>query len=193
MRGVAHAHFDPLAEWEENTKLSYANAPLPAREYFRYYKARDVNREQVQDYRDHQLTAGRRRGGARGLSPRSVNLSLGQLQAAYDLAELDGKVADNPVRHVKRVKSGTSDHGTWGEDQVRQFIATAMQDRLFVIWMISLICLRRAEILGLKWSGISYANGTVTIARSRVVWAHDRRQWEQLPGRTTARRAGCHQ
>jgi site-specific recombinase XerD len=122
-------------EWEANTRLSYANALLPAREYFRYHKAWDVTREQAQAYRDHLLTAGRRRGGAPGtaLSPRSVNLALGQLQAAYDLAELDGKVAHNPVRHVKRVKSGTSDHGTWSEDQVQHFIATAAEDRLFVL------------------------------------------------------------
>jgi integrase len=158
-------------EWEANTRLSYANALLPAREFFRYHKARDVTREQVQGYRDFVLTSGRRRGGApgTGLSPRSVNLALQQLQSAYDLAELDGKVAHNPVRHVKRVKSGTTDHETWNELELGQFIGIAALDRLYVVMLLALLGLRRAEILGLQWSDISYELGTITIARSRVL------------------------
>ena len=65
-------------EWEANTQLSYRLALLPAREWFEHRKARDVTREDVEAYRDHLLTAGRRRGGkaGTGLGPRSVNLSL---------------------------------------------------------------------------------------------------------------------
>jgi integrase len=158
-------------EWEANTQLSYRLALQPAREWFAHRKAKDVTREQVQEYRDHLRTAGRRRGGTTGtgLSPRSVNLALGQLQAAYELAERDGKVAVNPVRFVKRVKAGTTARGTWGEDELRQFITAAGADRLSACWLLSLLGLRRSEVLGLMWPDVSFEAGTITIRRARVL------------------------
>lgn len=157
--------------WEANTQLSYANALLPARERFAHRKARSAVREDMEEFKRHLQASGRRRGGApgTGLSARSVNLTLGQLQAAYDLAERDGRVARNPVRHVKRVKREDSERGTWSETQVRQFIAMALGDRLYACWLLSLLGLRRAEVLGLMWSDVSYADGTITIARARVL------------------------
>jgi integrase len=158
-------------QWEANTQLSYANALQPAREWFAHCNARSVVREDVEDYKRHLLTSGRKRGGTPGtaLSPRSVNLAIGQLQAAFDLAERDGKVARNPVRFVKRVKQAKSARSTWSEAQVRQFIAAAAGDRLYACWLLSLLGLRRAEVLGLMWSDVSFTEGTVTIARSRVL------------------------
>jgi integrase len=158
-------------QWEANTQLSYANALQPAREWFANRKARSVVREDIEDFKRHLLTCGRRRGGTPGteLGPRSVNLTLGQLQAAFDLAERDGKVARNPVRFVKRVKPAGRDRTTWSEEQVRRFIATAERDRLYACWLLSLLGLRRAEVLGLKWSDISFTDGTIAIVRSRVL------------------------
>ena len=120
---------------------------------------------------DHLLTEGRRRGGTpgTGLSARSVNLSLGQLQAAYDLAERDGKVAANPFRWVRRVKAGESDRDTWTEEQVRRFIAAAAVDRLSACWLLSLLGLRRAEVLGLRWADVSFTDGTLTVSSTRVL------------------------
>jgi integrase len=157
--------------WEANTRLSYANALAPAAEYFAHRRARDLTREDVERFRDHLLTAGRRRGGTpgTGLSARSVNLTLGQLQAAYDLAERDGKTAANPVRWVRRVKAERSERGTWTEEQVPRFIAAAAPDRLFACWLLSLLGLRRAEVLGLRWSGVSFTDGTLTVSSSRVL------------------------
>ena len=158
-------------EWAANTRLSYRLALLPAREWFEHRKARDVTREDVERFRDHLRAEGRRRGGTpgTGLSARSVNLSLGQLEAAYGLAEKDGKVAVNPVRWVKRVRSDAKDRETWSEAQIRQFVTAAAGDRLYACWLLSLLGLRRAEVLGLKWSDISFTAGTLTIARSRVL------------------------
>jgi integrase len=157
--------------WEANTRLSYAGALAPAAEWFAHRKARDVTREDVERYRDHLLTSGRKRGGTpgTGLSARSVNLSLGQLQAAYDLAERDGKVAANPCRWVKRVKAGESDRDTWTEEQVRRFLAAAAGDRLAACWLLSLLGLRRAEVLGLRWSGVSFTDDTLTVSGTRVL------------------------
>jgi integrase len=157
--------------WEANTRLSYANALAPAAEWFRYRKARSIVREDIEEYKRHLQASGRRRGGApgTGLSPRSVNVSLGQLQAAFDLAERDGKVARNPVRFVKRVKRAESKRSTWSEDQVRRFITAAAADPLAACWLLSLLGLRRGEVCGLKWSDVSLGEGTITIDRNRVL------------------------
>ena len=158
-------------DWEANTRVSYANALQPAREWFAHRKARTVMREDIEAYRDHLLTKGRRRGGAAGtgLGARSVNLALGQLQAAWDLAEIDGRVARNPVRHVKRARHEPADRATWSEEQVRQFIAAAANDRLYACWLLSLLGLRRAEVLGLRWDNIDYTAGIIAIVRTRVL------------------------
>ena len=157
--------------WEANTKVSYRNALAPAAEWFAHRKARDLTREDVERFRDHLLTAGRRRGGTpgTGLSARSVNLSLQQLGAVFDLAERDGKVAANPCRWVRRVKAGESDRDTWTEEQVRRFLAAAAGDRLAAAWLLSLLGLRRAEVLGLRWSGVSFTDGTLTVSSTRVL------------------------
>jgi len=157
-------------QWEANTRLSYHNALLHAREYFGTRKARAIVREDIEAYKQHLLIKGRRRGGETGtaLSGRSVNLALGQPQAPFDLAERDGKVG-NPVRWVKRAKHTPRDHATWTEDQVRQFIATAAKDRLAAAWWLSLLGLRRAKVLGLRWEDVDTQAGTITIARTRVL------------------------
>lgn len=52
---------------------------------------------------------------------------------------------------------------------MRRFIAVAQADRLYAVWLLSLIGLRRAEVLGLRWDDIDFTKGTVTIARTRVL------------------------
>lgn len=157
--------------WELNTQASYKHALESAREFFRYYKSRAVTREDVQRFREHELARGRRRGGVpgTGLSARSVNLTLGQLQAAYSLAGKDRKVAVNPVLFVDRVPGDSRDHGTWTEEEVRRFLATAASDRLAAAWLLSMLGLRRAEVLGLRWTDISRDARTLTIRRTWVL------------------------
>jgi integrase len=158
-------------QWEANTRLSYSNALQPAREYFAHRKARSVVREDVEALKSHLLTSGRRRGGKAGtaLSPRSVNLSLGQLQAAFDLAERDGKVARNPVRFVRRVKRAGSARSTWSEDEARRFLKVANEDRMAAAWRLSMLGVRRGEVIALRWDDVNLASGTISIGRSRVL------------------------
>jgi integrase len=129
----------------------------------------DRVREDVERYRDWLRTEGRRRGGTPGtaLSARSVNLSLQQLQAAYALGEADGKIATNPARYIKREEK---EYVTWDESEVRTFLAEASSERLAACWLLSALCLRRGEVLGLKWSYIDFAAGTLHVGvRTRVL------------------------
>ena len=157
--------------WEANTKCQLPERAGPGRRVVRAPQGAGRHprgRRAVPGPPAHRRTAPRRRAGHRAVG-QSVNLSLGQLQAAYDLAERDGKVAANPCRWVQRVKAAGSDRGTWTEEQVRRFLAVAAGDRLAAGWLLSLLGLRRAEVLGLRWSGVSFTDGTLTVASTRVL------------------------
>jgi integrase len=50
---------------------------------------------------------------------------------------------------------------------VRKFITAAAGDRLYAVWLLSLLGLRRGEVCGLRWEDIT--EGTLAVARSRVL------------------------
>ena len=156
---------------EANTRQSYRLALRQAREFFGHRKAQSLTLEDIEDYRDHLIASGRRRGGqpGTGLGAWSVNLALAQLSAAFTLAERNGRIARNPGRFVQRMRYEKPDYVTWDEDHVRQFTRFTAPDRLAACWLLSLLGLRRGEVLGLRWPDVSFTGGTLTIARSRVL------------------------
>jgi integrase len=178
-------------EREANTRLSYTKALLPARERLGQRKARSITRQDVEQLRDWMLAEGRRRGGkpGTGLGPRSVQLTLGRLSAAFELACQDNRLAANPCRYVKLPGTPEREDTTWSEAQLQRFLTAAAGDRLWACWLLSALGLRRGEVLGLKWSDISFTEGTVTICRSRVLVdgkiiaksPKSRRSWRVLP------------
>lgn len=156
---------------EENTKTSYRTALLPVRDQMGSRRARDIDREDIQEFKDWMLTSGRRRGGKTGtrLSARSVRLTLGRLSAAYDLAVMDRRLTFNPVRFVKLPKQEKSERATWSAAEVRAFLAEAAQDRLHAAWRMTVYGERRGEILGVRWADIDLTAMTVRIGRARVL------------------------
>jgi integrase len=178
-------------EREANTVLSYTKALLPVRERLGNRKARGITRQDIEDLRDWMLTSGRRRGGRPGtpLGSRSVRLTLGRLSAAFELACQDGRLAANPCRYVRLPSQAKREGTTWSDAQLRTFIKAVATDRLHAVWLLSLLGLRRGEVLGLKWSDVSFTDGTLTIARARVLVdgkvhqksPKSRRSWRVLP------------
>lgn len=154
---------------EENTKLSYRLALEPVRAHLGDRKAQDVDREDVEQLRDWMLAEGRKRGprAGTGLGPRSVRLTLGQMQAAFDLAIRDRLVTANPLQYVELPEAPKKDPDTWSAAQVRAFLAEAGCDRLHAAWRLSLYGLRRAEVCGLRWEDVDLKARTLTIAVTR--------------------------
>jgi integrase len=70
---------------------------------------------------------------------------------------------------VKLPKMPRHQQATWTAEQARQFLAAAAGDRLHAAWLLALCGLRRSEICGLKWGAVNLADGTLTIAHTRVV------------------------
>jgi integrase len=61
---------------------------------------------------------------------------------------------------------------------LRRHLAT---DRLYGAWRLTLLGLRRSELLGLRWSDIDLATGTLTIERGRVLVDGGKRTAEDRP------------
>ena len=178
-------------EKEANTALSYTKALLPVRERLGQRKARSVTRQDVEQLRDWMLTSGRRRGGraGTGLGPRSVRLTMAQTAAAFEHACQDGHLAANPCRYVKLPRLTEREDTTWSEQELKAFLTEASGTRLHACWLLSALGLRRGEVLGLRWSDISFTKGTLTIRRARVLVngkvitkdPKSRRSWRVLP------------
>jgi integrase len=178
-------------EKADNTVVSYTKALLPARDRLGSRRARAVTRQDIEQLRDWMLAGGRRRGGKPGtpLGPRSVRLTLGRLSAAFEQACRDNHLAANPCRYVRLPSQPERDDTTWTEDELRRFLAVASDSSLAACWLLSALGLRRGEVLGLKWSDFSIGDGTLTIARSRVLVngkvivksPKSKRSWRVLP------------
>lgn len=179
-------------EREANTTLSYSKALLPVVDRLGQRKARSITRADIEQFRDWLLAHGRRRGGKPGtpLGARSVRLTLGRLNAAFEMACMDGKLAANPCRYVRLPKQERREVTVWEDPgDLRTFLAAAADHRLAACWWLSALGLRRGEVLGLKWSDIDLDAGTIIIGRSRVLVDYQviektpksRRSWRTLP------------
>lgn len=138
----------------DSSKRSYADALRPAHERLGSLPMQKVSKRDVEQMVTWMETCGRRRGGkpGTGLGPRSVRLTLGRLNAAFEMATLEGLVARNVVKLVKRPKYEPTERETWSQTEVGRFLAKAATDRLHAGWRLSLYGLRRGEVLGLRWT-----------------------------------------
>src|SRR4051794_32774120 len=117
----------------------------------------------------HLRALGRRGGG--GWSPRTVTLTLTVLGQAMDDAVREGLLARNVVRLVRRPRRSAPQPNTWTPDEVTRFLGEARRHRLYAAWLLSLMGLRRGEVLGLRWEDLDLdaSEPTVTVRPTRVV------------------------
>jgi integrase len=130
----------------------------------------DLTKTQLDQLVNELLTSGRRVGNVKkkGLSPRSVNLMLGQLTAVLDDAVRQGTLSRNVAAMVERPRQTKTERKTWTKSQVGTFLEHVALDRLAAAFRLSLYGLRRGEVLGLTWSDIDLEAKTLTIRRARV-------------------------
>lgn len=155
----------------ESTKVSYRDAFRCPRDRLGGMRLQSITKADVENLVEYMQTSGRKRGGTpgTGLGARSIRLTLGRLQAAFEMAVQEGKLVRNPVKLVTPPEYKKSKRDTWSTAEVHRFLRLAAKDRLHVAWRLSLYGLRRGEVLGLRWSDIDLNAKTLTVSQSRVL------------------------
>ena len=98
-----------------------------------------------------------------GRSARTVTLTLVVLGQALDAAGLVNRPAPQAVV-VKK---------TWTAEQVRDFLTYVAHDRIAAAWRLTMLGLRRGEVLGLTWDDIDPEARSAKIERARVLQGGD--------------------
>jgi integrase len=116
-----------------------------------------------------------------GLAPKSVRhvhtMLRKALQDAVERGYLGRNVCDQanpPTQHDARGRRARD--RSWTLDQVRMFLDKTAEDRLAPVWvLLATTGLRRAEVLGLRWSEVDLDRGrlrisqTITEVRGRLI------------------------
>lgn len=165
---------------EVATKRSYEDAMRYVRTHLGYKRLQELSEDDVESLIDWMLTSARRRGGkpGTGVGERTVSLTLGRLRAALNLAVRRQLVTRNVAEHVtipraarKEAKAKKKTYIPWTQDEVQQFLAHVATDRLYAVWLLSLIGLRPAEVAGLRWIDVDLGAGTLKVETTRTLVA----------------------
>ena len=101
---------------------------------------------------------------ASGLSPRTVGYLRGVLRGALGHAERTELVTRNVARLARPPRIPRRSVSPLSLAQVRTFLAAIAGDRLEALYLVALgVGLRQGEILGLRWSDVDTAAGTLTV------------------------------
>lgn len=116
------------------------------------------------------LADGRKDDVGGGLSPTTVRYIGTIIGAVLADAAKRGVILRNPMDSATPPRpKQRGEHTVWSQDQVRQFLSSTREDRLYPLWRLLLFTgLRRGEALGLLWDSFDLDAGTVTVSRSLV-------------------------
>lgn len=162
------------------TKRSYEDAMRYVQTHLGGKRLQELVEEDVESLIDWMLTSARRRGGkpGTGVGERTVSLTLGRLRAALNLAVRRQLVARNVAEHVtipraarKAAKAKKKTYIPWTQEEVQQFLAHVATDRLYAVWLLSLIGLRPAEVAGLRWVDVDLEARTLKVETTRTLVA----------------------
>jgi integrase len=135
-------------------------------------------------YRELATSGGRDRAG---LSPRTVEYVHAVLRKAFhDAVVVDQILPSNPVERAKRPRKVPSEPGrVWTPAQLRAFLDTARQHRLFAFYRLAAYTgARRGELLNLRWRDIDLDLAEVRVTGSAAVIGGQRIEGTTKSGRS---------
>lgn len=165
---------------EANTKRSYEDAMRYVRTHLGHKLLQQLTEEDVEGLVDWMLTSARRIGGkpGTGVGVRTVQLTLGRLRAALNLAIRRQLVARNVAEFVTIPRQARKEHRAkqkarkpWTQAEVQAFLTGVQDDRLYAVMLLSLIGLRPAEVCGLRWIDVDLGAGALSVEITRTLAA----------------------
>ena len=122
-----------------------------------------------------ELLASGRHDGRGGLAPRTVRYCHTVLRRALRDAVRWGKLARNPADLADPPKGGSrTTMRVWDAAQVRHFLATIGEDRLYAAFLLTAATgMRRGEVLGLRWTDVDLDHGRLAISQTWVSIGYD--------------------
>lgn len=155
----------------ENTRAGYKADLKPVYDECGHLPLQALTTDRIIDLKATMKTTGGRSGNGR--SVRSINLTLTLLGMAMESAVRQRLLPFNPAHRdlVERVKGSDSDKpkfDAWNVEQVQAFLKQITGDRYEAAWRLTMLGMRRSEVLGLRWDNVDLDAGTVTIAESRT-------------------------
>lgn len=121
----------------------------------------DIKRADVRRFVDGLTAAGR---GAT-----TVRRIVAVVQGALTAAMRDDLIAANPARGVRLPNPDTHEFEPWTPAQVGAFLDCAAMHRLGALFEVAVLTgLRRAELLGLRWTDVDLARRELTVRSTRV-------------------------
>lgn len=163
---------------EETTLSTYTYTLTPAREALGYIRVQALTEDDVQAFVDEQVSTGRKRGGEPGSTLRVtyVNGILQRLRECLARAVVRKVLTSNPAQFVKvslkdkkRDRKEHKREKPWNVDEVQRFIRGLEQDRLYAPLLLSLMGLRPAEVVGMRWGDIDLKLGTLETLNTRTM------------------------
>ncbi|MCP2245756.1 tyrosine-type recombinase/integrase [Lentzea aerocolonigenes] len=101
---------------------------------------------------------------AAGSSVRKAQIVRTTLSAALTRAMREDLLMRNVARLVELKDEEKEEVEPWSLEEARQFLAAARQHVLYPAFLMPLLySMRRGEVLGLRWSDIDFASGTIQV------------------------------
>ncbi|MFF5004101.1 tyrosine recombinase XerC [Streptomyces phaeochromogenes] len=163
---------------EETTIRTYRLALVHVRDRIGHVRLQELSEDQVKDCIDDIVAKGRRRGGEAGtrLAVSTAEGVLTRLREALKRAVVRKLIAESPAQFVrvsladrKTDKRERPKVKPWTAVEVKQFIAGIERDRLYAPLLLSLMGLRPAEVVGIRWTDVDLKLATLETANTRTM------------------------
>jgi integrase len=107
--------------------------------------------------------------GGRPLSARTVRYTHTIVGKGFKDAVSWGLLARSPATAAKPPRAEQTAMQVWDVAQVRTFLSSVADDRLFAMWLTLITSgLRRGEVAGLRWDDLDLTDGALAVRRALV-------------------------